>query len=66
MGTMKAGDANNDNLVNSSDYNILRRAFGTSSDLRADFNNDGVVNTVDFNLLKGNFGTGGASPLHPQ
>lgn len=66
MGVLKAGDANNDNLVNASDYNILRRAFGTSSDLRADFDNNGTVGINDFNLLKANFGTGGAAPLHPR
>lgn len=63
MGTQLAGDANNSNSVNSTDFSILRATFGSTGDLRADFNNDGVVNTTDFNIMRGNFGFGGAPPL---
>jgi hypothetical protein len=71
MGLMRAGDCNNDNVVNAVDFNILRATFGLSSgepgyDDRADFTGDGVVSAVDFNLLRGNFGTGGAPPLRPE
>jgi subtilisin-like proprotein convertase family protein len=71
MGLMRAGDCNNDNVVNAVDFNILRATFGLSSgmpgyDERADFTGDQVVNAQDFNLLRGNFGTGGAPPLRPE
>jgi hypothetical protein len=61
---MLAGDANNDNVVNTLDFNILRTAFGKSLgepgyDDRADFNGDLVVNSGDFTLLRGNFGIAG-------
>ena len=54
MGLLKAGDANNDNRVNISDFSILRFAFGTSCGLsiyddRADFTGDCRVNISDFN-----------------
>lgn len=70
MGLQDAGDANNDNVVSSQDFTLLRNTFGKSQgdpgyDARADFNNDDVVNVSDFGLLRGNFGTGGSSPLRP-
>jgi hypothetical protein len=69
MGLMRAGDANNDNLVGAADFAIVKRAYGTAEgdpayDARADFNNDRLINTVDFTLLKANFGSGGASPIN--
>src|SRR5205823_15070810 len=69
MGLMKAGDANNDNVINSSDFSILRGTFGRTLgdpgyDGRADFNGDNVVNSSDFNQLRSNFGQGGAPPTH--
>ena len=68
MGQMRAGDANNDNLVSTQDFNILKATLGKGCgdpgyDTRADFNNDCLVNTGDFNLLKGNLGLGGSPPL---
>lgn len=71
MGLMKAGDANNDNLVTVLDFNILKGTFGRGLgdpgyDDRADFTGDQIVNVSDFNLLKSNFGTGGAPPIAPQ
>jgi hypothetical protein len=65
MGLMNTGDANNDNLVSSQDFVILKNAFGTSNDLRADFNNDGVVTSLDFTLMKSNFGQAGCTALGP-
>ena len=56
MGTLRAGDANNNDVVNTTDFTLLKNAFGTSSNLNTDFNNDGITNTTDFTLLKGNFG----------
>lgn len=65
MGLQRAGDADGSNLVNGTDFVILKSAFGGSVDLRADFNNDGVVNGADFTLLRGNFGVAGAPPNCP-
>jgi hypothetical protein len=70
MGLMKAGDANNDNIVSVLDFNILKTTFGKQTgdpgyDDRADFTGDQIVSILDFNLLKGNFGIGGAPPLAP-
>ena len=70
MGLMKAGDANNDNLVSVLDFNILKGTFGKQSgdpgyDDRADFTGDRLVSILDFNLLKGNFGMGGAPAITP-
>ncbi len=67
MGLMRAGDANNDNIVTALDFNILKLAFGKragdpSYDDRADFTGDQVVSITDFNLLKQNFGLPGAPP----
>ena len=68
MGIMRAGDGNNDNLVNSADFNIMRNTFGLTLgdvgyDERGDFNNDDIVNAGDFNMLRQNFGGGGSEPL---
>jgi hypothetical protein len=65
MGIMRAGDANNDNLVDVIDFNILKGTFGLVNgqpdyDPTADFNGDNVVDILDFNLIKGNFGQPGA------
>jgi hypothetical protein len=73
MGLMKAGDASNDNVVNSTDFTILRAAvgwgrchdFGCPFDPRPDFNNSDNVDATDFTLLKNNFGSGGAPPAGP-
>jgi hypothetical protein len=70
MGYMRVGDASNDNIINASDFNILRMSFGLSSgqqgyDERAEFNGDLVVNIGDFTLMRRNFGLGGAPPLNP-
>jgi len=68
MRTQLAGDANNSNIVNATDFTILKSTFGKvhgqlGYDARADFNNNDVVNTTDFNLLKGSFGSGGCPPI---
>ncbi len=64
FGTLRAGDANNDNKVTIVDFSMLATTFGKSAggvgyDDRADFNGDGKVNIVDFSLLASNFGTTG-------
>ena len=60
--SLPAGDANNDNSVDSSDFGILIGAFNSASripssgyDASADFNCDGLVDTTDFGILIGNF-----------
>ncbi len=70
MGLMKAGDCNNDNVVNVQDVGILRNSFGKSQgdpgyDSRADLDGNNMVNTLDYNILRANFGTGGAPPIRP-
>ncbi|MBK8026687.1 MAG: hypothetical protein IPK19_36210 [Chloroflexi bacterium] len=66
VGTLREGDANDDNGVNIQDFSILAAAFGTSSggagfDVRADFNSDDIISISDFSLLAANFGQIGAS-----
>jgi subtilisin-like proprotein convertase family protein len=71
MGLMRAGDADNDNVVDVLDFNLLKGAFGRPRgdpgyDARPDFNGDDVVDVLDFNLLKGNFGVPGAAAAGPN
>jgi photosystem II stability/assembly factor-like uncharacterized protein len=71
MGLQKTGDANNDNVVDILDFNLLKQAFGAPGpnppyDRRADFNYDNVVDILDFNLLKQNFAQPGDPPVRPS
>ena len=71
MDPMRAGDANNDNLVDVHDFNVMRLTYGKAIgdpgyDDRADFTGDQIVNLFDTNLLKTNFATTGAPPLRPR
>ena len=66
--TLLAGDANNDNSVDSTDFGILIGAFNTSAanvgsgyDPTVDFNFDGSVDSTDFGLLIGEFNNVGAN-----
>ena len=66
--TLRAGDANNDNFCDTTDFGILVGAYGSDSavpgsgyDPTADFNCDGFVDTTDFGLLVGNYGAMGDS-----
>lgn len=70
MGLMSAGDCNNDNVVNVSDFSIVRNSFGRSIgqpgyDNRGEINGDLTVNVSDFNILRNNFGLGGVPPVGP-
>jgi hypothetical protein len=70
MGLMKAGDAVDNNVINTTDFNLLKLTFGKAIgdpgyDDRADFTGDQLVNTIDFNLMKNNFGQGGVGPIGP-
>lgn len=67
-GLLVAGDANNDNVVDALDFNLLKNSFGRTPgdpafDSRADFNIDNLVDSIDFNLLKNSFGAVGAREL---
>ena len=63
-GTLLAGDATDDNLINMADFGFWVRYFGTSSADQAvwsqaksaDFNRDNQVNNDDFFLFAQNFG----------
>ena len=64
--TLPAGDGNNDNFCDTSDFGILVGAYGSSVsatgggyDPAADFNGDGFVDASDFGLLVGNYGAQG-------
>jgi N-acetylneuraminic acid mutarotase len=65
FGTLRGGDSNNSNIVNSIDFNQLRTAFGTANNLATDFNLDNITNSLDFNILRGNFGVAGGTLACP-
>ncbi len=70
MGLMRAGDCNNDNSVNISDFGLIKNSFGRGSgdpgyDDRADLTGDQRVNVSDMNLVKGNFSFVGPPPIGP-
>lgn len=54
FGILKAGDLNDDNIVNSLDFSLLISKWGLT-DIAADINQDGIVNTVDFSFLNTNW-----------
>jgi len=51
---LRAGDLNNDNIVNTIDYAQLNAKWG-QSDPTADINQDGIVNSIDFALMNSNW-----------
>jgi PKD repeat protein len=60
MGTLLEGDADNDGIVNISDFGILAVSFGKMDgepgyDDRADFDRNGIINISDFGLLAVDF-----------
>ncbi len=70
MGAQRGGDANNDNLVSSTDFNTLRGTFGKTNgdpgyDAHADFDNNNSVGSTDFNIQRPNFGILGAPVTCP-
>jgi len=61
LGTLLEGDADDNNVINITDFSILRTTYGRQRgqpgfDARADFNEDGVIDLADFSLLRTNFG----------
>ena len=70
MGLLLEGDASNNNVVDATDFSILKSTFGKSFgqigyDARADFTGDNVVNALDFNWVRINFGIAGDPPMGP-
>jgi subtilisin family serine protease len=70
FGTLREGDANNDNCVALVDFSILATTFSKCTgdagfDARADFDLSGCVVLVDFSLLATNFGQCGDTALVP-
>src|ERR1041385_4436154 len=68
IGTLRTGDADNNNVVSISDYNAQYVSFGRSVrdlnfDPRTDFNGDSIISISDFNLLKNSFGRWGADRI---
>ena len=64
---LPAGDANNDNSVDTSDFTLVVGAFGSlrsdptsGYDPTADFNGDGMIDIADFGLLVNNYNASGA------
>ncbi|MBT9165954.1 MAG: hypothetical protein DDT25_00617 [Chloroflexi bacterium] len=60
MGTLLEGNANDDKIINISDFGILALSFMKTEgyeafDERADFDRNGIVNISDFGLLAVNF-----------
>src|SRR5207253_3867496 len=71
IGFMRAGDCNDDNVVNVTDFGILRSTFGKTLgdpgyDGRADFTGDNTVNVTDFSILRSNFGVAGPGPIRAE
>ena len=65
---LPAGDANNDNFADTSDFGLLVGTYGSDAtvtgsgyDPAEDFNFDGFVDTTDFGLLVGEYGQQGAN-----
>ena len=59
-----SGDTNNDNIINSTDYNQVKENLGKTSDSvnfnsALDVNNDGVVNSLDLAIISQNMGKSG-------
>ena len=63
-GLLLEGDANGDDLVDITDFSLLRVRFFTSDPL-SDYNQDGIVDIVDFSILRGNFGRWGPIAVNP-
>jgi hypothetical protein len=63
LGTLREGDANDDNFIMMIDFSILAATFGVCEgtdgfDERADGGGDGCILITDFSLLASNFGLG--------
>lgn len=66
--TLITGDLNEDNTINSADYSIAKKAFGSSSgdpnwNDNVDFNKDGIINSADIAIILRNMAKIGDSGL---
>ena len=64
FGTLREGNANGDNIVNSTDFFILRAAYNTAPgdpdyNENADFNQDLLVSSTDFFLMRAHYNEAG-------
>ena len=60
------GDLNEDNVINTADYNLAKAAYGSTPGSQnwnevADFNKDGVINNYDLAYITKNMGQTGSS-----
>lgn len=60
------GDLNEDNIVNTADYSIVQKAFGSTPNSStwnelADFNKDSIINAFDLGFVIKNYGKSGSS-----
>lgn len=68
--TLLTGDLNEDNTINTADFNIEKAAYGATSsssnwNITADFNLDGVINGSDMFYIYKNFAqTGASGPIY--
>ena len=68
FGELDGGDADDNNIVELTDFSFLAVAFGTVSgdqsyDDRADFNGNSNVELADFSILSSNYNEAGEEPL---
>jgi hypothetical protein len=61
-----SGDLNEDNTINTSDYNLAKAAYGATSSSskwspKADINLDGIINNIDLVIINSNQGKTGDS-----
>ena len=64
--SLTSGDLNEDNVINTADYSIIQKAYGSTSasanwNENADLNKDGVINTFDSAIVIKNLGKIGDS-----
>ncbi len=64
--TLITGDLNDDNVINTADYAIIKNLYNTTTkssnwNERADFNLDGVINNLDVGYVIKNYGKTGLS-----
>lgn len=64
--TLLSGDLNDDNIINSADYSIAKKAISATNNSsnwneNADLNKDGVINGFDLAIITKNIGRSGAS-----
>jgi hypothetical protein len=64
--TLRAGDIDNNNVINQLDALTIGMNYNLASPTAADLNNDGTINVLDLELLAGNYGQSGSLNWLPQ